>query len=100
MNSGSRIIRECEVTTEDGLVGLVVLDGETISAKAANGYEVLMQSILEDPVYVDKKIYRDKDPLAWFEGLPRQYHGSRIWAWIRPADSTREATVKLMALKE
>jgi hypothetical protein len=69
VDSGSRIIRECEITTEDGLVGLVVLDGETISAKAAKGYEVLMQSILEDSVYVDKKIYRDKRRCGMVRGL-------------------------------
>jgi hypothetical protein len=59
-----------------------------------------MQSILEDPVYVDKKLYRDKDPVAWFNGLPVQYHGSRIWAWIRSGDSTSEGTEKLIALRK
>lgn len=100
MDSDSRIIRECEITTEGGLVGLVVLDGKTITAKAAKGYNVLMESILDDPVFVDKKIYRDKDPVAWFEGLPRQYHGSRVWASIREIGSSREGAEKLIAVKE
>ncbi len=96
-----RMSRECEITKEGDLVGLILLDGGTITAKAAKGYDVLMRSILEEPVFVvDKKVYRGKDPIAWFEGLPRQYHGSRVWASIREINSSRKGAVKLIEVKE
>jgi hypothetical protein len=96
-----RMSRECEITKESDLVGLIVLDGGIVSAKAAKGYDVLMRSILDEPVFVDDKtIYRRKDPVAWFEGLPRQYHGSRVWASIREIGSSREGADKFIAVKE
>jgi hypothetical protein len=82
--------RECEITMEDGVAGVITLDDKTVTAKASPNHTALIRNIMKNPVYVDDKgtIKREDDPVGWFEGLPLNYHGSRVWAEIRETKTT------------
>ena len=55
------------VTTRKGqeLAGTLTLSGKTVSALPKEGYEVMLQSVMDDPVVVDggtKKVWLKDDP--------------------------------------
>lgn len=90
-------MRKCEIVIamDDAnlVAGVVALDDGVLSASANPGYEAMMQEVLTD-FNVAKggdKIFPKDDPEAWFNALPYQYHGSRMWARIVPDTARREA---------
>lgn len=77
----------CEVfvTTKNGSVvaGAINLEDGRIWLEVTPGYEVLMESVSEDPCWVDggtRQVNRDDDPQEWFAALPANYHGSALQA--------------------
>jgi len=76
-------MKTCDVllTTNEGqlVAGTIVLDGGHVFGVPVQGYEALLQNILESPVVGPHgKFFREKTPVGWFEGLPYQYNGSRL----------------------
>lgn len=90
-------MRECEITVNDQFVGLIILDDGQAAGKAVKGYEGLIGTILMDDVLVDdERISREEDPEAWFNGLPIQYHGSRIYATMRQPAPAADSVLGLV----
>ena len=45
------------------------------------GHERHIESVLATPMITEEgKVFREDDPQRWFEGLPDQWHGSRLFA--------------------
>ena len=76
----------CEilVTEWDGrqvVAGEIIFDDGKLSVSATKGYEVLMENVMEDEIFVGGNVFdRANDPEAWLRGLPSFYTGSIVRA--------------------
>ena len=78
-------MRKCEIvfqTDDYHSTGFITLDGTKLGMEPAKGYEPVLREVLSDHNVAlgGKIVYPDKDPVAWFEALPYQYHGTYMWA--------------------
>jgi hypothetical protein len=72
----------------------VTLDDGKITGTAEDGFDTLLESILEDSVEGDdgEKIDPAEEPEAWFEALPYQYDNAYLRAEIRDNDERQDAS--------
>ena len=73
------------VNTDEGKerAGVVTLDDDGhITAQATPKYEILMRDLLRDYHIIDgkRRVTKAQDPEAWFNALPSEYSGIRVWA--------------------
>ncbi len=65
------------------VAGTVILAAGQVSSESTDGYETLMESVLDHPVLVGgKRVALEDSPEDWFNGLPFQYDGSYLRARI------------------
>lgn len=63
------------------VAGTITLDGTSVSGEYQDGFQTLVEDVLDTPNVVGDKVYDvDSDPGAWFNALPQMYHGSYMWA--------------------
>ena len=82
-------MKTCEIwtLTEQGeeLMGNVLLDGTTLSYEFTPGRDDAMADLMQEAnVSGDDVTFAASDPVAWFDALPQQYHGTRMWAQMAP----------------
>ena len=71
------------MTTGKGqkVAGVISFASGKVQVKVTPGYERMMQSILDDEVWVrGREISRATNPAKWFQALPLHYHGSYLRA--------------------
>ena len=76
----------CEILVtewEEGQVvaGEIIFRDGKVSFSATKGYELLMQNIMADRIFVGEKAFDPaSDPIAWLRSLPSFYTGSIVRA--------------------
>jgi hypothetical protein len=76
----------CEILVtewEEGQVvaGEIILMSGKLSFSATKGYEILMENVMKDNIFVGEKVFDPtKDPNAWLRSLPSFYTGSIVRA--------------------
>ena len=75
-------VLRCQITLwDDTVIGVIILDGHEIGGRATEGHERQIESVLATPMITEEgNVFREDDPRRWFEGLPDQWHGLRLFA--------------------